>query len=47
MPGVGLGLAISQALMKQMGGEVDLESEVGVGSSFTIRLPALDGPAPG
>jgi signal transduction histidine kinase len=41
MPGVGLGLAISHALVKQMGGELDLESEVGAGSSFTIRLPAL------
>ncbi len=44
MPGVGLGLAISHALVKQMGGELDLESEVGAGSSFTIRLPALRAP---
>jgi signal transduction histidine kinase len=45
LPGVGLGLAISQALVKQMGGELDLESELGAGSSFTIRLPALSGRA--
>jgi phosphoserine phosphatase RsbU/P len=38
-PGVGLGLAISRGLMLQMGGELTVESEVGVGSSFTLRLP--------
>jgi phosphoserine phosphatase RsbU/P len=42
-PGVGLGLAISQALIKQMGGALLLESEKGVGSSFIIRFPLLNG----
>jgi signal transduction histidine kinase len=41
-PGVGLGLAISRALMRQMGGELELESEVGAGSTFVIRLPMPD-----
>ncbi|MEJ7810610.1 MAG: HAMP domain-containing sensor histidine kinase [Gemmatimonadaceae bacterium] len=42
LPGVGLGLAISHALMQQMGGELQLDSEVSVGSSFVIRLPLLE-----
>lgn len=44
MPGVGLGLAISHALVRQMGGELHLESKVGIGSSFMIRLPLFTTP---
>jgi sigma-B regulation protein RsbU (phosphoserine phosphatase) len=40
-PGVGLGLAISRALVQEMGGELDLESEPGAGATFIIRLPLL------
>ena len=39
VPGVGLGLAISHALVAQMGGVLELQSEPGVGSSFAVRLP--------
>jgi signal transduction histidine kinase len=38
-PGVGLGLAISAALVRQMGGELEIESELGAGSTFILRLP--------
>jgi phosphoserine phosphatase RsbU/P len=39
LAGVGLGLAISHALVRQMGGELRVESEPGTGSSFVMRLP--------
>ena len=37
--GVGLGLAISRELARRMGGDLTAESEVGVGSTFTLTLP--------
>jgi len=37
--GCGLGLSIVQAIVKNHSGEVRVESEPGVGSTFTICLP--------
>jgi len=37
--GAGLGLAISKRLAEALGGEITVESEVGSGSIFTLRLP--------
>jgi PAS domain S-box-containing protein len=37
--GNGLGLAITKHLTEVMGGTIDVESEKGVGTTFTVRLP--------
>ena len=43
--GTGLGLSIVKHAVQRHGGEVKLWSRPGRGSTFTIRLPLVDGPA--
>jgi two-component system phosphate regulon sensor histidine kinase PhoR len=40
IPGVGLGLSISKAIVEAHGGQVSLYSEVGRGTTFTFAVPA-------
>ena len=40
--GVGLGLSIAQELIHLHGGEITVQSELGQGSTFTIRLPVAE-----
>ncbi len=37
--GIGLGLAIINSLVRIMGGEISIESQLGIGSMFKIELP--------
>jgi signal transduction histidine kinase len=41
--GLGLGLATSRRIVEQLAGTIDVESEVGRGTSFILRFPASDG----
>jgi signal transduction histidine kinase len=40
-PGLGLGLSVVKAIVRAHAGNVEVHSEVGVGSDFTVRVPAV------
>jgi signal transduction histidine kinase len=43
--GTGMGLNISSDVIKQHGGEITVESQVGQGTTFTVWLPVVTRPA--
>jgi len=43
--GVGLGLSVCYGFIQDHGGDIQVESEWGVGTTFTVLLPPLPAPA--
>lgn len=37
--GMGLGLSVTRSLIESLGGSIDVRTEVGCGTTFTVRLP--------
>ena len=43
IPGSGLGLSIARGVVRAHGGDIEVESRVGQGTTFTVRLPLAPG----
>lgn len=41
LPGIGLGLALVRSMTAALRGRIEVESQLGEGSTFTVRLPSL------
>ncbi|KAF3035909.1 hypothetical protein E8E12_002550 [Didymella heteroderae] len=44
-PGIGLGLSLVKSIVNTLGGHIDIESTVGIGTKATVRIPVIRRPA--
>lgn len=43
--GTGLGLSVSQGIVRKLGGYIEVKSDVGVGTTFSVMLPTTEVPS--